>query len=135
MVTTVDRYGLVKEYICAHALLSEYEGRQRQLAKFLTMAKVKALVKALPPSASTTYDKTTDREFYKYKPEPEGGDFFQRTTTLSGVEVEESDEEFVVHPPNDGRRFACALVHDFVKMYGRKAKTGDVSTSQAYIAV
>lgn len=135
LVTAVDRYGLVKDFFCDHSLLSEYEGRQRQLAKFLTMAKVNALVDAVPSGVFTTYDKKTDRKFYKYKKEPEGGDFFKRSTTSSGVEVEESDEEFVVQTPNDGRGFACALLHDFVVKYGRKAKTGDVSTSQAYIAV
>lgn len=135
LVTAVDQYGLVKDFLCAHPLLGEYEGRQRQLGKFLTMPKVKALVDAVPPSVSTTYDKKTDRKFYRYKKEPEGGDFYQRITLPSGVQVEESDEEFVVHTRNDGRVFICALLHDFVVKYGRKAKTGDVSTSQAYISV
>lgn len=135
MVTAVDKDGFVKDFICNHALLSEYEGRQRPLAKFLTMAKVKALVEAVPSNALTTHDKAVDRKFYRYKKEPEGGDFYKRTTLPSGVVMEEFDEEFVVHTPNDGRRFACALVHDFVVEYGRKANTGDVSTSQAYIAV
>ena len=136
LVIAFDPYGTVKEFICDHDLLSEYDGKQRPLAKFLTKSKVEALEEEVPPSVFTTYNKAWDRNSYKYKKEPKGGDFHKRTTLSSGVEVEESDsEEFAVDLPNDGRVFAQALLYDFVVKHGRKAKTADVSSSQAYISV
>lgn len=136
LVNVVDpKHGRVKEYFCDHSLLASYVGKQRALGKFLTKAMVTSLVNAVPPNPSTTYDKAGDREHYQYKKEPSRGDFFRISTLASGVEVEESDEEFTIEPPKDGRKFVCALLHDFVLKYGRKAKTGDVTTSQAYIVV
>lgn len=130
-----DKYGTVKEFYCDHSLLHEYKGRQRPLAKFLTTGKVRQLEAAVPAGALTSYDKTGDKRHYRYRKEPDGGDFFKRFTTSNGVEVTESDEEFVVDVPKDGRWFACELLFDFIKKYGRPAKTGDVTTSQAWITV
>lgn len=135
LLTAINKNGLVKEFFCDHALLSMYRGKQRPIGKFLTMAAVKALSDAVGTSVLTTHDKQTDRKDYRYKKEPVGGDFFKRYTNDKGVETTESDEEFVVNLPADGRRFACALLLDFVKEFGRKARTGDVTTSSAYIVV
>ena len=135
LLTAVDKYGRVKEFFCEHRLLASFKGRQRPLGKFLTTRMVTSLVNAVPSDDSTTYDKAGDREYYKYQKEPEMGDFFQISTLPSGVEVEEFDEDFMVETPKDGRKFSCALLHDFFVKYGREAKTGDVSTSQAYIVL
>lgn len=132
----VKEYAAFEEYFCDHPLLSEYEGKQRAMGKFLTDSKVAELKIALEDKY-TTYDDTTDERFYKYAPEPKKGDFYRCTNDpVSGaILAEDFDEDFLIDIPKDGRKFVCALLLDLVTAYGRKALTGDKTTSTATIVI
>ena len=105
----------VQEFYVDHPLLSGFEGKQRPQAMFLTDAMVVEMKKCLGTCNPKTHVKI--RETYRYTSEPEDGDV----------------DEFRIEPYDDGREFVNALVYDFVMEFGREAKTGDVTSSTAYI--
>lgn len=119
LVVVTDDHGTLTELYCAHPLLSGFVGKQRPLAKFLTKSLVRKLQQCVPVDNHTTYNKKWDRKLYKHTAEPEHGDL--------------DDDDFAVGPFRDGRRFAQALLLDFVKEFGREAVTGDNTTSSASI--
>lgn len=121
LVVVVDEHGKTKEYFCEHRLLYGLEGKQRPLAKFLTSAMMEELENVLDDVWGTRYKKIWDKKYYKYTSEPEAGD------------IDSDDEDFRIEPFKDGRYFANALFLDFVKNFGREAKTGDKAASTAYI--
>ena len=121
LVVVVDERGKTKEYFCEHSLLYGLEGKQRPLAKFLTSAMIEELENVLDDEWGTKYKQIWDKKYYKYTSEPEAGD------------IDSDDEDFRLEPFEDGRYFANALFLDFVKNFGRQAKTGDKAASTAYI--
>lgn len=44
-------------------------------------------------------------------------------------------DDFRLMSYDDGRYFANQLMYDFAKEFGREARTGDVTSSTAYIVV
>lgn len=117
---TVDEAGSLSEYYCKHALFEGLEGKLRPMGKWVTMQMVSDLEKLLPAQPLTKYDKVWDRALYKYMDERAAGDM-------------KDDVDFRIDDFEDGRYFVNALVLDFVEKFGRVSRTGDKTSSQAYI--
>ena len=120
LIYTIDQTGSISERYCKHALFEGLEGKLRPMGKWVTMQMVRDLEALLPVKPWTKYDKVWDRAFYQYTDEPAAGD-------MNG------DDDFRIDEFEDGRYFVNALVLDFVKEFGREARTGDQTSSQAYI--
>lgn len=118
LVYTIAQCGSLSERYCKHALFEGLEGKLRPMGKWVTMQMASDLMELLPVKPWTNYDKVWDRAFYQYTDEPAAGDI---------------NDDFRIDDFKDGRYFVNALVLDFVKEFGREARTGDKTSCQAYI--
>ena len=120
LVYTIDQAGSISESYCKHALFQGLEGRLRPMGKWVTMQMVSDFEELLPVKSWTNYDKVWDKNLYKYTDDPAVGDT-------------NDEDDFMLDDFKDGRYFVNALVLDFVKEFGRDARTGDKTSCQAYI--
>ena len=112
LLTVTDWFGTTETIFCDHRLLSTYRGKQK--SKWVSKSKAKALMRLVPPSEKTTYDKAWDTEIF----------FGKRSAT---------SRELYWNLEGDGRFFINALVLDFVKAFGRPSEEDDKVLSTAVV--
>lgn len=114
LVTVKDWFGTTGTIFCDHPLLSTYRGEQKSRAKWVSRTKAKAMMRLVPPSEETTYDKAWDTEIF----------FGKRSAT---------SKELYWNLEGDGRFFINALVLDFLKAFGRSPGGDDNVLSTAVV--